>query len=189
MKKNAKVTFKIVGGAILIFIGGILVACDNGNGTQDPTCSCTTNLHVTGENCCGHGSCETVEGIRHKGIAITNRGAGADFGATRDNVVSALDYFTGNKETYIKDTIKEIKVIANNGSDVTIAGGVMTVRVGHTGGDIYGALNTHASHIAMLQKVPTSRENVVFEKQFNRTNQIVKATRARVIGYQGQRMA
>ena len=120
------------------------------------TCECQAGtLHVTGESCGVENGCQCdhAEGVRIEGIAVTNRGVSeVDFNNKKTQVTGVFGSLSYAKKTYIKGTIKEIKVTNAVAGDVSIVSGVVTVRVGHTAGDIMGAFNTYTSHIAMLYR-------------------------------------
>ncbi|MDR0502791.1 MAG: hypothetical protein LBH16_05655 [Treponema sp.] len=127
-------------------------------------CQCPAGtIHLAGEPDCGGEGCEcekNIAGVRVQGIAVTNREgvAAGDFNNMATTIGEVFDYIGINNPTqltYIKANLKEVKVIANNGSAVTITGNIMTVRIGHTDGDIWAVIDVWVI-VAMLHQLDTN---------------------------------
>ena len=116
--------------------------------TLKPTCECPNGtLHLIGETCCERNNCTCEKNVpeqRVNGIAVTNRYGVtvSDFTTMVGEVTTALNYYSGVKENFIKTNLKEIKIIQGP-ADVIIApiNGILEIKNGCTEVDIDGVLD------------------------------------------------
>jgi hypothetical protein len=131
---------------LITIIGIALMAMVTSCGEDDPvTCNCPNGtLHLAGEPCCAGEGChceKNVAGQRVNGVAVTNRDNVANFSAMVGYYEEALSWMTDNQRAYIKDNLKEVKVVAGNAAITLPSNGIFTITNAAIGGDIWQALD------------------------------------------------
>jgi len=143
--------------------------CCTGNGCNCIIilyCECPKyTIHLIGEKCRGTINCEcelNVVGIRAivpnkatNGMIITNRDgiAAGDFETMVTNVQTALDHIsvsTGTRQNFIKNNIKEIKIIPTNiGANPIISDDILIIENGAPGASVRTALNVWLERLSI----------------------------------------
>ena len=139
-----------------------------------PECQCPAGtIHLAGEADCGGTGCEcekNVAGVRVEGIAVTNREGVVNFNEMVTRFTTAFNHneLTNSQRTWMKDNLKEVKIVSSNSVAVNLSDNILTIRNNLTWSDIKDYLGEWFwnNSITMLHQLNNPEETLLLQKTY-----------------------